>query len=374
VTIVHLVIGGEVAGGQMVALALLRGARARGDRVLVVSPTPGPFVDLVRTEGVQVEFLDLSRTFRVADAWRLAGLLRREDADVLHTHTALAANALSRLAGRLAGVPVVSHMHIENHFRPQRLPRELHRSLDNATARLCARILVVSDGTRRALERQGIPPRLMETVPNGIEAQPASAAGGLRAELGLPGSAPLVGEVGRLCEVKGQRELIEAVALLAPARPDLGLVLVGRDLEQGGEYERLLRRHAERLGIADSVLFAGYREDVAAVLAELDVVCLPSWIEGLPLVALEAMAQSRPLVATPVGGTGEAVVDGETGLLVPPRDPPRLARAIESLLADPALARRMGQAGRRRLEERFSEQAMVSRVLEVYDEVARRAA
>lgn len=359
----------------MVALALLRAARARGDAVLVVSPTPGEFVDLLAREGVPVRFLDVSRTFRLGDAWRLARLLRRERVDVLHTHTALSANVLSRVAGRLAGVPVISHMHIENHFRPQRLARAVHRLLDNATARLCARILVVSEDTRRSLERQGFPPGLMLTVHNGIDADSVAAARaeGIRASLGVPEGAPLVGEIGRLCEVKGQRELIEAVAALAPRHPDLQLVLVGRDLERGGAYQELLEREAERLGIRERVVFAGYRPDVGAVLGALDVVVLPSWIEGLPLVALEAMAHGKPVVATPVGGTPEAVVDGETGLLVPPRDPGGLAAAIESLLADPDRARRLGEAGYRRVRERFSHEAMVARVLEVYDEVARAA-
>jgi len=211
------------------------------------------------------------------------------------------------------------------------------------------------------------PAGLMEVVLNGIELRGADGrTAGVRAGLGVPAEAPLVGEIGRLCDVKGQRELIAAIARL----PGVHAVLVGEDHAAGGGYRELLEREARSAGVADRVVFAGYRPDADAVLDELDVFVLPSWIEGLPLVALEAMAHGKPVVATAVGGTPEAVLDGETGLLVPPRDPERLAGAIERVLGDAELARRLGEAGRTRIAEHFSQQAMTRRVLEVYDELA----
>lgn len=363
----HLVIAGDVAGGQMVALRLLQAARRRGDEGFVIAPAPGPFVDLVRAEGLDVHFLDVNRTFRVGDAWRLARLLRRERADLLHTHTALAANVLSRIAGRIAGVPVISHLHIENHFRPQPLLRAPLRALDNWTARLAARHVAVSEDTRRAFVEQGYPAARVVTIYNGIELSAAASANGgrLRAELGVPADASLIGSVARLCAVKGQRELIEALGSL----PGTRLLLVGDDLEEGGEYRRSLERDAARLGVSDRVVFTGPRGDVPAILEELDVFVLPSWTEGLPMTVLEAMAQGKPVVATPVGGTPELVVDGETGLLVPPRDPTRLAQAIRGLLADPDRAARLGRAGRERVGASFTAAEMERRVLALYDEV-----
>jgi len=118
-------------------------------------------------------------------------------------------------------------------------------------------------------------------------------------------------------------------------------------------------------------VFAGYRDDAARVVAAADVFALPSWTEGLPLVVLEAMALGRPVVATPVGGTPELVVDEETGLLVPPRDVAALAAALTRVLGDGALGRRLGEAGRRRVAERFSAEATSREVLALYDEVAR---
>jgi len=123
--------------------------------------------------------------------------------------------------------------------------------------------------------------------------------------------------------------------------------------------------------VRDRVVFAGHREGAARLVGDLDVVVLPSWTEGLPVVVLEAMAQRRPVVATPVGGTPEVVADGETGVLVPPRDPRALAAALRELLADPDRRARMGEAAYARVAERFSAEAMTRRVLEIYDEVAR---
>jgi glycosyltransferase involved in cell wall biosynthesis len=360
VNVTQVVIGGDVAGGQVVALQLARAARARGDDVRFVVPHGGRFADLAAAEGFGVALADVNRLFRLGGARRLARLLR--GADLVHTHTLAAGNVLARTAARLAGVPVLAHLHIENHFRPATEP--VLRRLDNATARRCARLVAVSQDTRRAYERQGYPRSRIEVVYNGVEA--AAANGSLRTEVGLPADVPLVAELGRLCEVKGQRELIRAL----PRLPDARLALIGTDLERGGAFQVELEQEAERLGVRGRVLFAGYRRDAPALLAEADVVALPSWTEGLPLAALEAMAQGRPVVATPVGGTPEVVVDGETGLLVPPRDPEALAAAIGRLLGDPDLRRRLGDAGRRRAEERFSLEAMTRRMLAIYDEVA----
>jgi glycosyltransferase involved in cell wall biosynthesis len=366
VRIVHLVTSGDAAGGQTVALQLARAAHDRGDTATFVSPSDGPFLEQARAEGFRVHLVDLTRTFHLPDAVRLARLLRELHTDVLHTHTQLAPNILGRPAARGAGVAVVSHLHIENYFRPNRLVREIHRRLDNATARLCARVIVVSEATRRALLRQGYPPELMEVVYNGVELDDGHDGDGLRRELGIGPDVPVVGEIARLAEVKGQRELIEAMARVGNGAR---LVLIGDDLEAGGAYRRELEAEAARLGVGDRVLFAGFRPDARALLRELDLVVLPSWTEGLPIVVLEAMAARKPVVATPVGGTAELVTDGETGVLVSPRDVDALADAVGGLLGDSERRRRLGEAGYCRVAEHFSAERMTRRVLEIYDEV-----
>ena len=367
VRIAHLLLGGEVRGGELVALALARAARARGDEVIFLAPSRGPFDAVAAEEGFRVARADVSRTFRVRGAMALRRLLRRERIDVLHTHTAIAANVLSRIAGRLAGVPVVSHVHIANYLPPNAARAALVRSLDNVTARLADRVIAVSASTKEALVEQGYPEGAIEVVPNGIHVVDDDDRLGRRrlAEFGIDADDRVAGEIGRLCDVKGQRDLLAAAARLEGVR----IVLIGHDLEQGGRYRELLEREARKLGVDDRVTFTGHRSDARALLAGLDVFVLPSRIEGMPIVVLEAMAAGKPVVATAVGGTPELVVDGETGILVPPRDPEALAEALGALLDDPERSRRLGEAGRARVLERFSEEAMTRRILEVYDEL-----
>jgi glycosyltransferase involved in cell wall biosynthesis len=351
--IAHVVIGGEVAGGQMVALQLARAARTAGHDVLFVSPSDGPFLDLVRATGMRAHVVPVLGALDVRALLRLRRLLRAERVELVHTHGHFAVNVLARVAARVAGARVLSHMHVQNAFRAGP-GRRLQILLDDATARLCFALVAVSDATRADLVRQGYPERKLVTVHNGIEAAVDVAPVRLA-------DSPTVIEVARLAEVKGQHVLISAMT-----RVEATAVLAGRDLEQNGAYEDELRSEAERLGVSGRIVFAGYRDDVPALLAGCDVFCLPSFVEGLPLVVLEAMAHGKPVVATPVGGTPELVVDGETGLLVEPGDAGALADALSALLADRERAARMGAAGRERVLREFSASAMVERVLGLY--------
>jgi glycosyltransferase involved in cell wall biosynthesis len=355
--VVHLVIDGEVAGGQIVALRLARAARAAGHDVAFLSPSAGVFVELARAEAFDVDVLPLGGALDARSLARLTRALRRKRAGIVHTHAHFSLNVLARLAGRLAGARVIAHMHVENAFRGGR-GRAAQVMLDNWTARLCAAIVAVSDATHESLLDQGYPAAKIVTIHNGME--PATEVEPVRLADG-----PQILEVARLAEVKGQRRLIHALARLD--RADAVAVLVGRDLEQTGAYESELRRDAEREGVAARVIFAGYRDDVPALLAGCNVFCLPSSMEGLPLVVLEAMAQGKPVIATAVGGTPELVVDGETGVLVPPDDVDALARALDGVLADPDRARALGEAGRRRVAEHFRADVLAQRVIGLYD-------
>lgn len=363
--VLHVVIDGELAGGQLVALKLAVGLQERGHEALIVAPAPGEFTALAEGSGVAVRFADTGRLYRLGGLVRLWRLIRRERVDIVHTHAMVASNVLSRTAARLAGRPVVSHLHGHNVFRSNRLATAAYRRLDLLTARWCSRIVAVSDDTRRRLLEQGLPERLVVTVHNGLDPPEREERASLT-ELGLT-DRPVVGCVGRLEPAKGQADLIEAIARLS----EPALLLVGRDIGgHRGELERL----AERLDVSERVVFAGSRADVLPLLAACAVVVLPSWTEGFPLAPMEAMAVRRPVVATDVGGIRELVVDGETGVIVPPRDSGALAQAIGSLLADGALATRLGEQGYRRLRESFSEARMIERVLAIYEEVLARTA
>jgi glycosyltransferase involved in cell wall biosynthesis len=370
--IAHLVLDGNVAGGQVLAVQFALAARDAGHDVLFVSPSGGELVKVLAAEGIRCEIVPLRRTYRLDDALKLARMLRRERVDVLHTHGQLVTNVLGRVGARVSGAIVISHIHVENHFRSGRAGRVLQVVLDNFTARLCARVLVVSEATRLELVRQGYRTEKMEVLPNGVALATAdpTAVERFRSELGLPARAPLLVSVGRLCAVKGQRVLIDAVRLLARDRPDLRVVLVGDDLEQGGAFREELVAQIAANGLDGRVIVVGFRPDARVAIAAADVFVLPSLVEGQPLVVLESMAEGAPVVASSVGGVPELVVAEETGLLVEPGDASSLAAAVERLLADMQLGARLAANARRWVEDHASIERTSQRVLRVYDELA----
>jgi glycosyltransferase involved in cell wall biosynthesis len=171
----------------------------------------------------------------------------------------------------------------------------------------------------------------------------------------------VIGNVARLAPQKGQRFLIDAAPKVLERHPDARFVFVGE-----GELREDLERRAEHAGVADRFLFTGARDDVPELLASMDVFALPSLFEGLCYAVIEAQAAGVPVVATPVGGVRENVVEGETGLIVPPEDANALADAIVRLLDEPAEARRLAENARRRTFERYSLRRMVDATIELY--------
>jgi glycosyltransferase involved in cell wall biosynthesis len=181
-----------------------------------------------------------------------------------------------------------------------------------------------------------------------------------------------VGQVGDVIQRKGLADLIAAWPPVAAALPDARLVVVGRS-KSSDRYVETCRRQAERLGVTGSLVWAGHHDRIANVLAALDVCALASREESFPVSILEAMAAELPVVATAVGGVAEMVVDGATGRLVPPRRPDRLASALIPVVGDATLRRRLGAAGRERVEQNFSPAAIAPRVEAVLESVIRRS-
>jgi glycosyltransferase involved in cell wall biosynthesis len=211
---------------------------------------------------------------------------------------------------------------------------------------------------REATAERGLAPGTVVTIPNGVDAAAFDPAlwprEGARRALRLAVDEDTVGVIAHLSPVKGHADLLAAMPRIAAARPRVRLLVVG----DGGLRPELEAR-SRSLGLDERVVFAGASEDVAPVLAALDVVVVPSHTEGLSNALLEAMAMARPVVATAVGGNKDAVEAGVTGLLVPARDPEALAAAVLRLLERPEEGRRLGEAARRRVLADFSLERMV---------------
>jgi glycosyltransferase involved in cell wall biosynthesis len=364
--VLHVQKVAKVAGSENHLLTLLPELAAHGvePAMLVLEDgdcRPEEFIGRMRDAGVRTERLPIRHDADPGLVPRLARFIRRGGYDAVHTHL-LHADLYGRVAGRLAGVKVLSSYHCDD---PHHLIPGV-RQMDAVTARACHRIICISAAVRDFVrDRIGVPGRLLTVVHYGLEpGDHAPPAVTLRAELGIPADAPVVGMVGRLTEQKGHVYLLDAFARLRARHPDAWLVLVGN-----GELRAPLERQAAELGIAERVRFTGYRTDGAALMRQMDVVTAPSIFEGFGLVLLEGMAAGRPIVASRVSAIPEIVADGETGTLVPPRDPAALANAIGALLADPARADALGAAGRARLAERFTVEKMVRETAGVYRSV-----
>jgi len=322
------------------------------------------FADELAAAGRTVHVVPKRRAFDLALLLRLRRLLRREAIAVVHAHDIQSA-AYGLLAGRLARVPALLTVHGLGIFRQKRarwlLPR-LGRWLD--------RVVFVGEWLQRAgAEQFGFRPRRPLVVHNGVDTAafaPGPPDASLRAELGVPQGAPVVGSVGNLRAVKDYPCLLRAFALARARVPDAVLVLVG----DGPERPRL-EALARELGIAEAVRFAGARADVRHVLRLFDVFALSSHTEGISVALLEAMATGLPAVLSRTGGNPEVAVEDGTASLVPVGDHEAMGHALAGLLADPARRRAMGEAARRRVEAEFSLDRMVKAYEAVYEEIAR---
>ncbi|HEU5051307.1 MAG TPA: glycosyltransferase [Gemmatimonadales bacterium] len=303
----------------------------------------------------------------LAQGARLAEYLRRERVDIVHCHD-IYSNIFGAFWARIAGRRAVI---VSRRWWHSARPRKL--TLANRGAyRLAHHVLVNSEAVRRSVEREeGVTAKRITVIPNFVEedafATPSPAAlTSLRQRLGVAGG-PVIGIVARLAAVKDHATLLRAVRLLVPRWPGLRVAVVG----SGPEREALGRLAAE-LGIANAVVFAGAHPNRPNLHHAFDVSVLCSKSEGFPNSVVEAMAAGRPVVATRVGGTPDAVLDEATGLLVPPSDPDALAGALGRLLAEPALAIRLGEQGRASARERFGESAVLGRLDALYNRLAHR--
>lgn len=344
-------------GGQVALLNLLRAWRAAQveiEPVVVCSPTAA-LVPRLRTEGIPFHTLNfgaIEKTRgvaanlirRIRPTMQLVSLMRRLQTDIVYANGAysfLAAVA----AAKLLRVPIVWVEH--NTTLPNsRVLEQMIRQADH--------IIAVSNVIRDqfvALVPDSQPK--LKVIYNGVDPDEFRTADApslhARAAFGWSEQNMIVGTVSRLAPEKGVRYFVEAAAIVSREFPSARFLVAGE-----GEERRELEREIERLEIGDWVCLAGFREDVPQLLSGMDVFVLASLEEAFPISILEAMAAARPVVATEVGGVREAVIDGETGFVVPPRDAGALARAVSELLRDENKRRAFGRTGRTRVVERFT--------------------
>lgn len=345
----------RAGGAEQHLLQLMQGLSASGIECIYAGPRNGWLGEQLDAAGFRCVHIGYHGFFDLPSLLRLVRLIRREHADLVHGHLTRGA-FYAGWAARLAGIQNVATAHSTNagkHFRK------------------ATRIVAVSNAVNRFLVSRGYAHSVLRTVHHGVPncaALPQRPLKILRDEFEL-GDAPVLAMVARFTSAKGHDIALRALAGLKSRRWTL-LLAGALDTAYANEMKLL----AAQLGIADRVRFAGHRDDVASIYACTDILLAPSRREALSLTLLEAAAFSIPIVAADVGGIGEAVADGVTGLLVAPENPLALAEAIVILLDNADMRMRLGNAGRQRYEKQFSLETMTRATLAVYDELLGRSA
>ena len=349
-------------GGEQQTLYLAAGLMARGHGALVLCRPGFPLAQKARAAGIPTHELDVSGEINPGAIVEIARLIAGRSIDVVHMHTSHA-HTLGALAGILTPrTKLVVSRRVDFSIRKHATSILKYRiPID--------RIIAISRAVRRVLIDDGIPPDLISIVHSGIDLSRFDnvEAPDYRAEFGLAEDAVVIGNVAALVDHKGHRFLLDAVPAVLERHPEARFVICG-----DGELWDELHAQRARLGIEKQVIFAGFRPDVPGLLGFFDLFVMSSHLEGLNTSILDALAMRRPVVATDAGGIPEIIRDGETGLLVPAKDPPGLASAICRLIDQPPLARRLAEGGRQWVEREFTTDAMVEGTLAVYRELLSR--
>ncbi len=310
----------------------------------------------IREMGVPVTVLGRRGKVDLGFVTRIARWFRQEHVDVVHTHL-FTADSFGRVAARLAGVRAVFSTAHNTVVCEGAVRRAVHWALSWVSTR----VIACSEEVGRVMREQDhLRSSRLVVIPNGINIDRLAGArgDGVRAEFAVPDDSLLIGVIGRLHPAKGHSDLFAAIAQLRDGGLRPTCLVIG-----SGNSRSELEEESKRLGLADYVVFTGQRSDVPRLLAGLDILAMPSRWEGLPIALLEAMAMSRPIVATRVSGIPEVLQDEDNGLLVPPADPAALARALRRVLTDPELRERLGRRALETLRERYD----VSRTARAYE-------
>ncbi len=359
-----------MGGAETSLYHLVRGLEKNRYKPFVLCPVPGPLVEKLAADQITTEVTPLpawrklkSIITRYSTLNHLTGSLAAAEIHLIHSNT-IWINPYARKIGQKLGIPVICHL--RDLIRKDQVKKYALHKIDV--------IIPVSDAVRKPLKEAGIESARVKRIYNGVDVSMFSHGKDiLREDFSIRGY--LIGIVGQLnpgSYWKGQRDFLQAAARIIQHRSDAYFAVVGGDSSPASapdheSYIRELKGLAEELGISDRVIFTGLRTDMPDVMASLDVLVSASWSDAFGRVLIEAMAAGKPVVAAAAGGAPEVVQDGITGVLVPPRDPQAIARAVLHMLQDSQLRQKMGSAGQKRAQECFSLDRNVKETQAVYE-------
>ena len=371
---------GEIGGAEVSLLLLLKNLDRALYQPIVVCPLGGSLNRELKNISVtfqEINFCDVRRTlnpivllvsilFFLRHMVRIFQIVRNQNIKLIHANS-LKSTIIGGLAARLANVPVIWHV---RDFLPIGFFRQL---LIRLAYLLATQVIVNSKAVGKMFkygeENSSVKVKVIYNCIDTDLYNPNIDGNALRRELNIDTNITLVGFVGRVHPEKGIEYLIRAAREVVKIVPEVRFLIVGGTALGKEEYRERMRGLSAELGLAGKVLFLGHRKEVAKIIAALDILVLPSLREPFGLVSLEAMAMEKPVIATNTGGSPEVIINGKTGLLVPPRDSYALSSAIIRLLTDKELAKRMGAAGRKRAMNFFSVESTIFSVQEMYSKI-----
>lgn len=350
-----------------------------------VACSPGVEVERLKQQGYIVHPIQIDRKIsllpNLKSIYNLVRLMWQQQYDLVHVHTPIAA-VLGRVAAKLAGVKRIVYTAHGFPFYEQSPPLEyaVYFTIEKFAALFTDLILTQNyEDVATAKQKRLCPPEKIAYLGNGIDIDrfkrdrlSPTQQKQLRESLNIPATANLlIGTVGRLTRKKGSGYLIEAIASLLPQFPDLHILIIGPQLSSDPEpFQAELLNRIRTLGIENRVILTGQRQDIPELLGLLDIFVLPTFHnEGLPRSILEAMAMGLPVVTTDIRGCREAVIHGETGLIVPSHNSEKLAEALAKLLSNVKLRKAYGRAGRQRVEAEYDERYIFQRLEEYYEKL-----
>ena len=354
--IVHVVISLDTGGLERFVIDLIRTTSINYNFILVSLERSGVLADSCKD--IEIISLDMPPGFHIKTFFKLADIMRKNKAVLVHTHNEKA-QLYGSIAGKLAGVPVIHTKHGKNQtdFRTQ---------LRNKFASLFCDVIVgvSSDASEQCIKDEKICKNKVITILNGIDTEqfkPDCSTSTIRSEFNIPLGIPVIGTVARLAPVKDQSSLLEACDILKQKGIIFILLIVG-----DGQLRQQLEAQVTASGLNDTVVFTGMRNDIPALMNAMDIFALSSLSEGISLTLLEAMACELPIVATAVGGNPEVVIDGVTGFLVPPGSPGLMSDKFEYILNSHGLGARLGKSGRNRVLDHFSLRTCADKYIDLY--------
>jgi len=372
ILILFVIDGLEFGGGERTFLQLIRGLPCERYGIQVATSPEGDFFKILTEMGIAVVPLDLKNRLNFNNIKRLSEIIREREINIVHSQGGradfYARIATRRLKPKVKVVNTVA-MPVKG-YDVGSLRKGVYRFFDWFSERYVDRFIVVSEVLRETLlSSYRIQPDKVIKIYNGIELDEYRPNGKkvishkseVRREFGLSKDVPVIGAIGRMVWQKGFEYLIECIPEIVRTYPDAKILIVG-----DGPLRERLGALSEELGVRDNVIFTGFRSDIKEIFSAVDLFVVPSLLEGFPMVTLEAMAMSKPIVATRINGITEQITDGVDGILVPPKDPTALAKAVIQVLNDREFAKTMGLAAREKVEQDFSVEKMVAETEKVY--------